>query len=123
MKLEPRDAEAFLQDIVDWGERAQRHLHEVSEDKFMKNLLLQDAVSKCIESIGEAANRATKADPDILARHPSFDFRAAYAMRNALAHGYYTIKPDVLWSTVHDSLPSFMLVAAALLESRKTKKT
>ena len=123
MKLEPRDAEAFLQDIVDWGVRAQNHVHDGSEDEFMTNLILQDAVSKCIESIDEAANRATRADPDILARHPSFDFRAACAMRNALAHGYYTIKPDVLWSTVHDSLPSFMVMAAAVLESRKTNKT
>ena len=122
MKLEPRDAEAFLQDILDWGLREQKYLHGVSEDKFLGDTLLQDAVSKCIECIGEAANRATKADPDLLARHPSFDFKAAYAMRNALSHGYYTIKPDILWATVHDSLPPFMEVAAAVLQSRKTTK-
>ena len=122
MKLEPRDAEAFLQDIVDWGQRAQTHLRGVSEDQFLTDSLLQDEVTKCVENIGEAASRATKADPDIMARHPEFEFRAAYAMRNALAHGYYTVKPDVLWSTVHDSLPAFMGVAAAILNSRKTTK-
>lgn len=121
MKLEPRDADAFLQDIVDWGARAQRHLHEATESGFLTNLLLQDAVTKCIEAIGEAAICATKADPDILARHPEFDFRAAYAMRNALSHGYYTIKPEILWTTVQDSLPAFMHVAMEVLQSRKTK--
>jgi uncharacterized protein with HEPN domain len=44
-----RTADDFLQDIVDWGERAARHAASLTREQFMSDEKSQDAVSKRIE--------------------------------------------------------------------------
>lgn len=47
----------------------------------------------------------------------------AYQMRNAVAHGYFTVDLDVVWKTVRGDLPEFRLkVQAALRAARGTGK-
>jgi len=53
-----RTADDFLQDIVDWGERAVRHAASLTREQFLADEKSQDAVSKCISNVGEAANKA-----------------------------------------------------------------
>jgi uncharacterized protein with HEPN domain len=53
--MNKRPEQECLADIVAWGERLQRHLSDVDRDHFLGSEVLQDAVAKCIEAIGEAA--------------------------------------------------------------------
>jgi len=54
--------------------------------------MLQDAVVRNIEIIGEAANNLLEVGPEFAARYPSIPFGRIYGMRNRVAHGYF-IKP------------------------------
>ena len=66
----PRTVEQFLQDVVEWGERAGRHVSKMTRDEFIADERTQYAVSRCIEAIGEAANRAIRLDPTISIEFP-----------------------------------------------------
>ena len=70
-----RTADDFLQDIVDWGERAVRHVTSLTREQFVSDEKSQDAVSKCISNVGEAANKAVKLDPTIKEQFPEFEVR------------------------------------------------
>jgi uncharacterized protein with HEPN domain len=72
-----RTTEQFLQDIVHWGERAMRHVSNMTRDEFLNEEKTQDAVSRWIEAIGEAANRAMKSDPTIVTDFPKFEAEKA----------------------------------------------
>jgi uncharacterized protein with HEPN domain len=50
-----RSEREWLSDIVSWGERLQEHLAGIDRKTFFADKLKQDAVSKCVEAIGEAA--------------------------------------------------------------------
>jgi uncharacterized protein with HEPN domain len=39
----------------------------------------------------------------------------AYEMRNALAHGYFKIDFEVVWTTIHADLPGLRTQIAALI--------
>jgi uncharacterized protein with HEPN domain len=67
--------------------------------------LVQDAVIRNLEVVGEAANNIKIADPGFLSSHPAVELDAAYRMRNALAHGYFTVNASVVWKTVQRDLP------------------
>ena len=116
-----RTAGQFLQDVVDWGERAMRHVSNITRDEFLNEEKTQDAVSRCIEAIREAANRAIRLDPTIATDFPDFEAEKAYAARNVLSHDYFKVDPKVLWATVQESVPRIVSQANRILSQRSDK--
>jgi uncharacterized protein with HEPN domain len=116
-----RTADDFLQDIVDWGERAARHAASLTREQFMSDEKSQDAVSKCISNVGEAANKALKLDPTIMERFPEFEAEKAYAARNVISHDYFALDAAVLWATVKQAIPKFIADARRIIEVRKNE--
>jgi uncharacterized protein with HEPN domain len=114
-----RTADDFLQDIVDWGERAVRHAASLTREQFMSDEKSQDAVSKCISNVGEAANKAVKLDPTIKEKFPAFEAEKAYAARNVISHDYFALDAAVLWATVKQSIPKFVADTRCIIEARK----
>lgn len=61
-----------------------------------------------LEVIGEACNNVTKNQPDFSAQHAAVPWGFAYEMRNALAHGYFTVDLAIVWQTIQNDLPSLL---------------
>lgn len=89
----------------------------VGQDRmtFADDELVQDAVIRNIEIIGEASHRIGVRYPDFAREHPELPLAAAYQMRNAVAHGYFEVDLDVVWTTIVTDLPA---LAASLRECR-----
>ena len=60
------------------------------------------AVLRCLEIVGEAANRVPVA---IRRRYPKIPWPQIIGMRNRLIHGYDIVDYDIIWSTVAEDLP------------------
>lgn len=67
-----------------------------------RNRLLQLALTRLAEVLGEAASRVSK--PTRL-RYPSLPWQQLVGMRNRLIHGYDVLDLKILWDTVNDDLP------------------
>lgn len=81
---------------------------------FLQSELLQDAVVRNIEVIGEATNNIQRVDPSFATAHSDVPWQVMYAMRNRLSHGYDKIDFGMIWKTVCHDLPAlFQLVKAA----------
>lgn len=76
----------------------------------------QDAVIRNLEIIGEACNNVVKHDLAFAQQHPQVPWGFAYEMRNALAHGYFTVDLDIVWATVNADLPMLRAQLDALPE-------
>ena len=72
---------------------------------FLGNKLVQDAVVRNFEIIGEASNNIEKHFPEFVAMHPELQLASAYQMRNAIAHGYFKVDFEIIWKTIHSELP------------------
>jgi uncharacterized protein with HEPN domain len=84
---------------------------------FVADGLIQDAVIRNLEIIGEASHRIATRFPDFAELHPEIPLGPAYQMRNAVAHGYFEVDLDVVWQTIVKDLPS---LARALENSMKS---
>lgn len=60
-----------------------------------------------LEIIGEASHQIEKRFPEFSQAHPGIPFSLAYQMRNAVAHGYFTVDYEVVWNTVRNDLRGF----------------
>ena len=77
----------YLEHILIAIERIQRYVAELDEFDFKQSEMLQDAVVRNIEVIGEAANNIQKVDPGFAASNADIPWQVMYAMRNRLSHG------------------------------------
>ena len=77
----------------------------MDETSFLANKLVQDAVIRNLEVIGEASNNIEKRFPEFVTAHPDLPLSSAYQMRNAVAHGYFKIDYEIIWKTIHNELP------------------
>ncbi len=74
-----------------------------------------DAVIRNLEVIGEACNNVTKNHPVFAAQHAAVPWGFAYEMRNALAHGYFTVDLGLVWQTIQNDLPALKVQISALV--------
>lgn len=87
----------------------------MSEVAFLDSQLVQDAVIRNFEIIGEASNNIEKHFPDFAQSHPELPLAFAYQMRNAIAHGYFKVDLEIVWKTIHADLPGLHETVAALI--------
>jgi len=99
----PHDPRPYIHDILDCIERIQRYTKGLDARAFHEDEILQDAVVRRIEIIGEAAGRL----PDELkARYPHIPWQDIRGMRNKLIHEYGHVDPDLVWAAVRQDLPT-----------------
>jgi uncharacterized protein with HEPN domain len=95
----------YLTHILEAIERIERYTEDLVEMDFLNNQLVQDAVIRNFEIIGEASNNINKHYPEFAAMHPELPLTFAYQMRNALSHGYFKVDLEIVWKTIHRDLP------------------
>lgn len=89
----------------------------MDEVTFLENEMAQDAVIRNIEIIGEASHNIEVHFPEFAAAHPDLPLAFAYQMRNAVAHGYFSVDFEVVWGTIERDLPALAEQIATILET------
>ena len=97
----------YLAHILEAIERIDRYTADMDELAFLGNALVQDAVVRNLEIVGEASNNIDKHYPDFVTAHPELPLAFAYQMRNAVAHGYFKVDFEIVWKTIQRDLPKF----------------
>jgi uncharacterized protein with HEPN domain len=104
----------YLGHIVSAIERIERHTTDVDMVGFLASELIQDAVIRNIEVIGEAANNIQRVDPAFANAHSHIPWQVMYAMRNHLSHGYDKVDSEMVWKTVCNDLPELYQLIKAI---------
>ena len=86
----------YLRHIAEACDRISVYTREYDQNRFLMDAMVQDAVVRNLEIIGEASRNVLRHVPDFAARHSDVPFLAAYEMRNALAHGYFSVDLDLV---------------------------
>lgn len=97
-----RDYKLYIADIEEAIGKILSYTRGLDRDIFRKDYKTYDSVLHNLFIIGEAAN---KVPVEIRARHNEIDWRAIIGMRNVIAHGYFSIDPDIVWKTVCEDIP------------------
>ena len=109
LRLQP-----YLAHIIESIVRIESYTEDLTEVDFLHQQLVQDAVIRNFEVIGEACRNIERFYPEFAAAHPEVPFAFAYEMRNALAHGYFKVDLEIVWRTIHKDLPALAKQIQAL---------
>ena len=77
--------------------------HGKTWDDYQLNPLLQSAVERQFEIVGEALNKLGHVDPSIISHIT--EFRRIVAFRDILIHGYDTVSLELVWDVIQTNIP------------------
>lgn len=106
MTPDPQRLQDYLEHILEAIKRIEDYCVDIDELGFISSQLIQDAVIRNFEVIGEASKNIERLFPEFLAKHPELPLLVAYEMRNALAHGYFKVDLQIVWKTIEANLPN-----------------
>jgi uncharacterized protein with HEPN domain len=105
MSRDPQRLSDYLEHVLEAIERIQHYVQDMDGVGFLSTKMVQDAVIRNLEVIGEACRNIERGHPEFAAAHPELPLALANDMRNALAHGYFKVDLEIVWKTIQNNLP------------------
>ena len=112
------DKERLLH-ILDAIESIEGFCKEIDQTTFRVNYMLQLAVVKLLEVIGEASTRLSQA---LREEHNEIEWQLIIKSRNVLIHEYFAISYDIIWEAIQTDLPKLTRSVRKILDQKFDKK-
>jgi uncharacterized protein with HEPN domain len=93
---------AYIDHILDCIRKINKFSKGLTINEFQKNELVQDAVIRNIEIIGEASKKITS---ETKKNYPDIPWKEISGMRDKLIHDYLGVDIDVVWETIKKDIP------------------
>ena len=116
--MKDRNENLFLADIKECCEKIERYIEGVSEENFRANKMLQDALVRNIEIIGEAAKNLSD---EIRAENPEIPWRDVTRMRDKIVHHYFRLNLEVIWQTATEDVSALKVQIDKIIEKSDVK--
>jgi uncharacterized protein with HEPN domain len=107
----------YLDHMIQACDRVTQYTSGMILEEFLTNTLVQDAVLRNIEILGEATNNLLECAPQLESDHPEIPWIDIYGMRNRIAHGYFFINFEIVWSVSQKRIPELTQAIARLREN------
>lgn len=108
-----KDDLLYIENISDCIRKIINFSEGLSLKEFKKNELVQDAVMRNIEIIGEASKKITE---DTKQRFYKIPWREIAGMRDKLIHDYLGVDIIVVWKTIKEDIPKLEKLIAEIKE-------
>jgi uncharacterized protein with HEPN domain len=109
--MQQRDKVTLFQ-ILDSANLAQQHVQNRTLDDFFEDVMLQDAVNRRLEIVGEAIRRLSDSVRD---QFSGILWSRWIGFRNVLAHQYDAVDLFTVWDTVQRDLPKLKSLVLSIL--------
>lgn len=107
-----RDDFVYIRHIIESVKLIERYLLNNSKEQFFQSALIQDAVIRRFEIIGEAAKNVSKVFKE---QNLNVPWREMAGMRDVLIHEYFGVDMEDVWSTCVNDLPQLKEQLSKLL--------
>ena len=98
-----KDNSVYLHHILDAILRIETYIQGVTKETFLETGLLQDAVVRQLEIIGEASRNISD---DFREMHAEVPWGLIIGLRNRIVHAYFNINFEIAWTITQNDLPS-----------------
>src|SRR3989339_1050941 len=110
------DDQVRLRHMLDHAREAKILAKSSDLQKVVSYRLLNLALVRLLEIIGEAATRVSQ---EFRNGHPEIPWRSIVSLRNRLIHGYDEVDFGIMWTIINDDLPSLVGSLEILLEEKE----
>ena len=105
----------YLYDILEAAKDIDKYTSGFEYSSFIKNSMVQAAVERKFQIIGEALNRIKRLDNSVL--QDISEHQRIIAFRNIIVHGYDVIDSEIMWDAIKNHLPKLKEETKQLLNA------
>ncbi len=116
--MKTRNDKLYLYDIAECCRKILEYSEGISNEEFQTNVMLQDAIVRNIEIVGEASKNLTSETRE---NNPQIAWRDIMRMRDKIVHHYFRLKLDVIWDTIKQDIPTLKPEIENILETFSDK--
>ena len=106
----------YIIHIKDCIDKIISYTQNLSEQDFLNNTIVQDAVIRNFEIIGEATKQLSK---EFRGKYPDTEWKKIAGMRDKLIHDYIGVDQWAVWGVVSDIIPQFKKEIEFIIEEEK----
>lgn len=107
-----RDPLVYVEHMLEAAERIVEFTDGIDLSRFMESELIQDAVERNFEIIGEAAKRVPDSVREL---EPDIDWRAICGFRDVISHDCDTVDIEIVWDAVENEIPALVGALQSIL--------
>ncbi len=100
--------------MLDYAREALTLVHGKPRPEFEDDRILNLALTRLLELIGEAASQIPA---EVRMQYPSVPWREIIGMRNRLIHGYDSIDSEIMWQILTKDLPALIPELQKMMDS------
>lgn len=104
----------FLEHILNWIDKINEYTKGISIDTFLQNSMIQDAVIRNFEIIGEATKNIS---PDFRGKYPDIEWKKIAGLRDKLILDYLGVDLWAVWAVVEQILPDLRKRISEIISS------
>ncbi|GHB56532.1 HepT-like ribonuclease domain-containing protein [Persicitalea jodogahamensis] len=111
-----KNAAIYLEHMLDCINKIQQYTAGFDEETFLASSLVQDAVIRNFEIIGEATKHLNS---DFRAKYPAIEWKKIAGMRDKLIHDYIGVDLWAVWAVVEEVLPELEIQISEIIAIEK----
>lgn len=97
-----RSTKLLIEDILDCIKNIKDFTKGLKKENFIRDKLMQSAVVRQLEIIGEAVKNIPHSFRD---KHKGVPWNKIAGMRDIIIHGYFRVDLDAVWKVIKKDLP------------------
>lgn len=109
-----KDSVVYIKHILECINKIETYVSNSNEEEFLKNGLIQDAVIRNFEIIGEATK---KISIELREKYSHIEWKKISGMQDKLIHDYIGVDVLSIWYVIEDILPEFKKDIIKILEA------
>lgn len=112
-----RTVTLYLQDIWECILAIEEYSQSLTENEFIRNHLIQDAIIRRFEIMGEATKNI---DEKLRNEYPDIPWKKIAGMRDIFIHEYFGIQLKRVWNTIKEEIPVLKQKLALILKKENS---
>lgn len=107
----------YLNHILDCINKIQTYSAGIDKVEFLNKPIIQDAVIRNMEIIGEATKQLNQ---EFRSKHPKIEWKKIAGMRDKLIHDYIGVDIGSVWAVIEETLPEFREQVLEIIETENS---